>query len=343
MQQIVPSPTNHIEQVTTATVLAPITDIPADQHPALVYLASLGQGSRRTMRQALDTIADVLTVGRCDHITLPWGALRFQHTQAVRAALQERYSAATANKMLAALKQTLKFAWQLGYMNGEAYQQAVSFKRILGEKPTAAAGRALRPGEWAALLEACIVDEGPAGVRDAAMIAVFMIAGLRRFEVAALNLTDYDLAEKTLLIRGKRNKTRLVPIEDSGAIDALADWLYTLYIYGIRDETAGPLFTRIKKGGVITTDRLTDQGIYHILDTRREQAKVAPFTPHDLRRTFAGDLLDAGVDLATVQKLMGHSNANTTANYDRRGERAKREAVKKLHVPYTRRFQTLTE
>lgn len=341
MQQIIPSSTNYIEQTTTA--LAPSTSIPANQHPALVYLASLGQGSRRTMRQALDTIADILTMGRCDHVTLPWGALRFQHTQAVRAALQEKYSAATANKILAALKQTLKFAWQLEYMNGEEYQQAVSFKRIIGEKPAAAAGRALRPGEWAALLEACMADESPAGVRDAAIIAVFMIGGLRRFEVAALNLADYDQNEKTLLIRGKRNKMRLVPIEDTGAIDALADWLYTLYICDIQQEATGPFFTRIKKGGVITNDRLTDQGVYHILDIRRQQAKVAAFTPHDLRRTFAGDLLDAGVDLATVQKLMGHSNANTTANYDRRGERAKREAVKKLHVPYTRRFQASDE
>ncbi len=57
----------------------------------------------------------------------------------------------------------------------------------------------------------------------------------------------------------------------------------------------------------------------------------------DLRRTFAGDLLDTGVDLATVQKLMGHSDANTTARYDRRGEQAKRHAVRMLHVPYQRR------
>jgi site-specific recombinase XerD len=85
---------------------------------------------------------------------------------------------------------------------------------------------------------------------------------------------------------------------------------------------------------------LTDQGLYHILDTRRQEAHIATFTPHDLRRTFAGDLLDAGVDLSTVQKLMGHANANTTSGYDRRGERAKRDAVRKLHVPYERRFSS---
>jgi site-specific recombinase XerD len=83
---------------------------------------------------------------------------------------------------------------------------------------------------------------------------------------------------------------------------------------------------------------LATQGIYHILNTRSREAHTAKFTPHDLRRTFAGDLLDAGADLATVQKLMGHANANTTAGYDRRGEQAKRNAVKKLHVPYQRRF-----
>jgi site-specific recombinase XerD len=101
-----------------------------------------------------------------------------------------------------------------------------------------------------------------------------------------------------------------------------------------------PLFTRITKGGQIRQERLTGQGIYHILDTRRQQANMAPFTPHDLQRTFAGDLLDAGIDLSTVQKLMGHANANTTAGYDRRGERAKRDAVRKLHVPYTRRYNS---
>lgn len=87
----------------------------------------------------------------------------------------------------------------------------------------------------------------------------------------------------------------------------------------------------------MTQDGLTAQTVYDVLARRADQAGVKKFSPHDLRRTFAGDLLDAGADIVTVQKLMGHANANTTAGYDRRGPKAKRDAVNKLNVPYKKK------
>jgi integrase len=58
-----------------------------------------------------------------------------------------------------------------------------------------------------------------------------------------------------------------------------------------------------------------------------------PYRAHDFRRTFIGELLDAGVDLATAQALVGHSSPATTARYDRRPEKTRREAVNRLRLP----------
>jgi len=106
----------------------------------------------------------------------------------------------------------------------------------------------------------------------------------------------------------------------------------------VRGAAPGPLFVPINKGSVLALgQRLTSQAIYDLLAKRGAAAKLADFSPHDLRRTFISDLLDKGADIATVQKLAGHAQVTTTARYDRRGERAKRKAVSLLHVPYTRR------
>lgn len=79
--------------------------VPAlDQHAPSVYLASLAVGSRRSMAAGLKCIAELLTGGRCDVMTLPWPRLRFQHTAAIRAALMERYAVKTVNQRLSALK-----------------------------------------------------------------------------------------------------------------------------------------------------------------------------------------------------------------------------------------------
>jgi hypothetical protein len=106
-----------------AGILAPET---ADQHPAAVHLSRLAPGSRRTMRQALDSCAGIITDGRDDARSLRWQDLRYQHTQAIRTELQQRYAPATANKMLAALRSVLREAWRLGLVPAEDYHRATA-------------------------------------------------------------------------------------------------------------------------------------------------------------------------------------------------------------------------
>ena len=94
--------------------LTPIGGLPAYQHPAMVYLASLANGSHRTMIGSLTQAAAVLTAGQCDYQTCPWWQLRYAHLAALRAHLMQNQSAATGNKVLAAVRGTLRAAWQLG-------------------------------------------------------------------------------------------------------------------------------------------------------------------------------------------------------------------------------------
>jgi hypothetical protein len=96
------------------------------RHPAAVYLTRLGPGGRRTMRGALDTVARILRRG-ATAVTLPWHELRYEHGQAVRALLAERYAPATANKLLAALEGAPKEAWRPGLMDGEPFRTIDTF------------------------------------------------------------------------------------------------------------------------------------------------------------------------------------------------------------------------
>jgi site-specific recombinase XerD len=197
-------------------------------------------------------------------------------------------------------------------------------------------GREITAGELSELMRACANDDTPAGVRDSALISLAWATGERVSEIAGLQLADLAAGgecEYDLTIRhGKGDKARQAYIYN-GAGAALADWL------AVRGGEPGPVFVAINKAGKLQPlGALTSDGLQRILDKRAGQAGLtAPISWHDFRRTFAGNLLDSGVDLVTVQKLLGHSSPVTTSNYDRRGEEVKRKPIKTLHVPYHRK------
>jgi site-specific recombinase XerD len=315
-----------------------------ENNPAAVYLASLRPSGRRTMLQKLNEIAGIVSpptgtgseavgnnqAGAAKHtaFTLPWHELRYQHTAAIRAVLQERYKPATANTALSALRQVLKTAWRLGQMSAEEYQRAADQPVIKGQ--SLLRGRALAGGELSALINACYQDDSPIGFRDAALVAVLYAGGLRRAELAKLDLESFNEETGALTILGGKGGKDRICYMGTGS-DALEDWLK------IRGKAPGPLFYPIRRGGHIEKHRMTEQSVLYILQKRGKEAGVKAFSPHDIRRTFISDLLDAGADIATVQKLAGHAGVQTTARYDRRGELTKKQAAGKLHLPYNRR------
>src|SRR5436305_763773 len=240
--------------------LAPMpTDqqLPADQHAAFVYLASLAPGSRRGVRSSLQVCAELLSSGRCDWQTLPWQALGPQHTQALRSELADRYAAATANKMLASVRGVLRAAWELGQIDTDRYQRAIGFRAVRGQ--TLPRGRSISQGELRALFSNCLRDKTPLGLRDAALLAVLYGSGLRRAEVTALDVADYDRETGSLTVRaGKGNKAR-VSYTSAGERQLLEAWL-KLRAEWARPE-AGPLFLPVLKGGHVKLRRLDSRTV----------------------------------------------------------------------------------
>ena len=127
---------------------------------------------------------------------------------------------------------------------------------------------------------------------------------------------------------GRYLKERL-SFPDPGTYAAVERWLAE------RHDFEGPLFLPVKKSGEINyqNSRISDQAIYHIVKKRQKQAGVQACAPHDFRRTFGTELLRQGIDLPTVQRLMGHSDPSTTARYDVRVSEEDRRATRGLHLP----------
>lgn len=308
-------------------------ELPLDKNPAAVYLAGLSsERSRRTMTNALRTITALFSYRPLEDITVEdmlqsnWLALEYQHTAAARAMLIDEYSPATVNRMLSALRGVIKEAWRLGHISAEHYQRAVDIANVKAQ--TLPVGRELTPGEIQALVQVCKEDESPAGVRDAAIIGLLYTCGLRRSEVVAVEHRDFDANTQRLAVRQGKGRKQRVAFVRGGALKALQEWI------ALCPDKAGPIFTPVLKNGAIQYGGMVSQSIYDMLKRRALQAGVADFSPHDLRRTFVSDMLEHGVDIATVADIAGHSSVDTTRRYDRRPDATKKKAADRLHFPY---------
>lgn len=299
--------------------------------PVDLYMMTLSETARPTQRSGLSTIARMMGGPLADVSTLPWTSIRYPHVIALRAVLDHQVrervrSPATANRWLSAVRRVLEEAWLHGAYPREEFEKLSHVDPVLGNR--AQAGRFIEWEEVEALLAVCEAETGlpklgAIATRDAAVIAVLAGAGLRRLEVTRLRRQDVDPAG-VLKVFGKFNKERMVGLQQ-WALNRVHRW-----------TTASPgeaLFCPMRKGGKFVDAPYAGGDQRKMLLKRGKLAGIEPCAPHDFRRSFISRLLDAGVDLASVQKIAGHSDPATTAGYDRRPFDVQRAAVEKLPVP----------
>jgi integrase len=174
----------------------------------------------------------------------------------------------------------------------------------------------IRAGNWLTADQARRLLQSPdpsttRGKRDRAILSLLLGCALRRAEVAALQSTDIQLRESRWVVPdllGKGNRLRTVPIPAwvKAAIDS---WTAAAPV------SSGPLFRAIGKSGKLSSTKLTERSIWHIVRAHAAPLGFPDLAPHDLRRTCAKLCRAAGGDLEQIQFLLGHASILTTERY----------------------------
>ena len=144
--------------------------------------------------------------------------------------------------------------------------------------------------------------------RDRAIAGLMVFCGLRSAEVLNLNVTDVDIGGRWLSVNGKGGKERRVPLD----VDVAG--VIQTYLLAERPETASSRLFIVAKGPT-RGQPLSFEGLRRVFRYHCELAGVPGGHPHALRHTFGTALAEAGVDLAVMQVLLGHTHIDTTARY----------------------------
>lgn len=159
-------------------------------------------------------------------------------------------------------------------------------------------------------------------VRDLAVLEALYSSGMRVSELVGMRMKDLDLAAGTIKVTGKGGKERIAYL-GAHAVESLGRYMEKCRVGG----GDGFVFTGKGKGGSIsarTVQRLMKAAVL------KSGINKTP-TPHALRHTFATHLLDAGVDLRSIQEMLGHAKLSTTQRYTRVSMASLMDAYDKAH------------
>jgi len=179
--------------------------------------------------------------------------------------------------------------------------------------PTRRLPKSISVDDVVALLEGAGGDsdtDGPLSLRNRALLEVLYSTGARISEAVGLDVDDVDVQSRSVLLRGKGGKQRLVPI-GRPAVSALDAYFVRGRPDLARRGKGLPAIFLNARGG-----RLSRQSAWQVLQDAAERAGIAAsVSPHTLRHSFATHLLEGGADVRVVQELLGHASVTTTQIY----------------------------
>ncbi len=153
-------------------------------------------------------------------------------------------------------------------------------------------------------------EQSPIDLRNQAILEFLYACGARISEASGLLVSQVDIREKQVRVFGKGQKERIIPIHDI-AIDSMTRY----FEYGRPQLMSGHVvndrFFVSSRGNAMSTDAIRKM----FKDTLKRAGVDQTYSPHDMRHTFASDLLEGGADLRSVQEMLGHSSLSTTQVY----------------------------
>jgi integrase/recombinase XerD len=170
--------------------------------------------------------------------------------------------------------------------------------------------KALSVEEVLRLLEVFPADGDPRYLRDRALLELLYSTGARISEAVGLDRDDIDVPARTVLLRGKGDKQRLVPV-GRPALAALDAYLVRgRPTFAARGRGIPAVFLNARGA------RLSRQSAWAVLREAADRCEIAAaVSPHTLRHSFATHLLEGGADVRVVQELLGHASVTTTQVY----------------------------
>lgn len=265
-----------------------------------------GSASRRTLDGSVARVARALEVAPD---AIPWAEIDRDRLALIRETLERAHLApSTIRQTISDVRGIVRAAYLQGLVD-DRQLEGLRDVRVTGSRVTK--GRALSHVEVGALLTRCDDLSAPRGPMLRAVLLVALGTGLRLSELCTVAVRCLD-PRGELHVIGKGNKENVCPLEPATR-KALDAWL------AVRPASwnHGRLFASPVRGRPLQAIHL-----WRLLRALAQAAGVDAFSPHDLRRTFATRMFEAGLELGEVQSLMNHADPRTTKRYDKRDRAA---------------------